>query len=31
VSALIGIGIPLGLSTAALWFWLFGTISAAPA
>jgi malate permease and related proteins len=31
VSALIGIGIPLGLSTAALWFWLFGTISAVPA
>jgi predicted permease len=31
VSALIGIGIPLGLSTAALWFWLFGAISAMPA
>ena len=31
VSALIGIGIPLGLSTAAFWFWLFtgvGSVSA---
>jgi predicted permease len=31
VSGLIGIGIPLGLSTAALWLWLFGTIGAMPA
>jgi len=31
VSALIGIGIPLGLSTAALRFWVFGAISAMPA
>jgi malate permease and related proteins len=28
VSALIGIGIPLGVSTAAMWFWLFGAIGA---
>jgi hypothetical protein len=30
VSALIGIGIPLGLSTAALWLWLFRAISPVP-
>jgi malate permease and related proteins len=28
VSALVGIGIPLGVSAAALWFWLFGAVAA---
>jgi len=31
VSALIGIGVPLGVSTAALWFWLFGALGAISA
>jgi malate permease and related proteins len=31
VSALIGIGIPLGVSTAVMWFWLFGAIGAVSA
>ncbi len=31
VSALIGIGIPLGVTTAVLWFWLFGAIGAVAA
>jgi malate permease and related proteins len=31
VSALIGIGIPLGVSTAVIWFWLLGSIGTAPA
>lgn len=31
VSALIGIGIPLGVSTAAMWFWLLGAIGAMSA
>jgi predicted permease len=28
VSSMIGIGIPLGISTAPLWLWLFGRLAA---